>query len=81
MVYKKSVFCQTKAKNILNTLDLTEFIKSGKTTYDIINEIKNKYGNQYNFIFEYYMDDYDFMKYLKEKYKINFKEIKIFEVI
>ena len=80
MVYKKSIFCQTKAKNILNTLDLTEFIKLGKTVYDIKNEIKNKYRNQYNFIFEY-MDDYDFMKYLKEKYKINFKEINYYEVI
>ena len=81
--FKESLQWQNKEKAFLDTLDLTKFIKSGKAIYEIMDEIEDKYGEQYTeecFIFNN-MDCYDFMKYLKEKYKVNFRDINYYEVI
>ena len=67
---------QEKEKAFLDTLDLTEFINKGKKIIDIMDEIEEKYGTQYtkeDFIFNC-MDSYDFMLYLKDKYKLHIVE-------
>ena len=83
MTYKESLQWQEKEKAFLDTLDLTEFISKGKKLTDIMDEIEEKYGTQYTkeeFIFNC-MDSYDFMKYLKERYKIGCREVSYYEVM
>lgn len=83
MSYKESLQWKKKEKNFLNTLDLTNFISSGKRIVDIMNEIEDKYGEHYkeeSFIFNC-MDSYDFMEYLKDRYKINCREVSYYEVM
>ena len=74
--YKESLALQKQEIEFLNTLNLTPLLTSGKDIYDLMEEIEDKYGNLYekeSFIFNC-MDSYDFVKYLKDKYKLHIIE-------
>lgn len=83
MSYKEALRWQKKEKSFLDTLDLTKHINSGKKITDIMDEIAEEYGEQYqeeSFIFNC-MDSYDFMWYLKDRYNINCREVSYYEVM
>lgn len=74
MTWRESLKWQAKEKAYLDTLDLKPFIKKDKSIYDIMSEIEDKYNDGYteeSDMFNY-LDHWDVINYLRNRYKINF---------
>ena len=77
MNYQESLKLIEIEKQFLNTKDLKPFIKKGKSIYNIMEDIKIIYENEWiceetqHKIFDV-MDSYDLEQYLIDRYKIKF---------
>lgn len=70
MTYKESLDWQRKEQAFLNTLDLIPYLDKDKSISDIMDIIEDRHNNEYTeeeYIFNY-MDSWDFIKYLEERY-------------
>lgn len=70
MTYKESLEWQVKEKAFLDTKDLKPFIFKDKSIYDIMEEIEDAFGNEYqeeDCIFNW-MDHFDVIEYLQKRY-------------
>lgn len=77
MNWQECLIKQKQEKAFLDTKDLKPFLEKDKSIYDIMEEIEDKYSNEYteeDFIFNC-MDHNDFIEYLRERYK----DIKFYE--
>lgn len=78
MNWKECLEKQKQECKFLDTLDLKPFLEKDKSVYDVMEEIEDKYGDQYteeSFIFNC-MDHNDFIDYIQERYN---KDIRFYE--
>ena len=81
--YRENLKMIAKEKEFLDTLDLKPLLIKGTKISDLMDEIKEKYNpddKEELYLFDN-MDSYDFMDYLKDRYKTRFQEVSYYEVL